>query len=98
LIAGGLVLWAAMGQVVTLSVVAEELIFGGALEQSVGRALQGLAALLFALLLMYGFRSLYLTAKTASAPSTAIGGRMPGPQPAAAGVGLPNPMTEWSVL
>jgi len=98
LIAGGLVLWAAMGQVVTLSVVAEELIFGGALEQPVGRTLQGLATLLFLLLLVYGFRSLYLTAKTVSAAPTAIGGGMPGPQPAAAVVGLPNPMTEWSVL
>jgi len=98
LIAGGLVLWAAMGQVVTLSVVAEELIFGGALEQSVGRTLQGLATLLFLLLLVYGFRSLYLTAKTMSAAPTAIGGAMPGPQPAAAVAGLPIPMTEWSVL
>jgi len=98
LIAGGLVLWAAMGQVVTLSVVAEELIFGGALEQLVGRTLQGLAGLLLLLLLVYGFRSLYLTAKTVSAAPTAIGGGMPGPQPAAAVAGLPNPMTEWSVL
>lgn len=97
LIAGGLVLWAAMGQVVTMSVVTEELIHGGALERSVGRTLEGLAGLLFLLLLVYGFRSLYLTAKTVSAAPTAIGGARPGPQPAAA-AGLPNPMTEWSVL
>lgn len=97
LIAGGLVLWAAMGQVVTLSVVTEEFIFGGALEKSAGRTLQGLAGLLFLLLLVYGFRSLYLTAKTVSAAPTAIGGVRPGPQPAAV-AGLPVPMTEWSVL
>jgi hypothetical protein len=98
LIAGGLVLWAAMGQVATLSVVTEEFVFGGALDKSAGRTLQGLAGLLFLLLLVYGFRSLYLTAKTASAAPTAIGGVSPGPQPAAAVAGLPAPMTEWSVL
>jgi hypothetical protein len=97
LIAGGLVLWAAMGQVATLSVVIEEFVVGGALDKSAGRTLQGLAALLFLLLLVYGFRSLYLTAKTVSAAPTAIGGARPGPQPAAA-AGLPAPMTEWSVL
>jgi hypothetical protein len=98
LIAGGLVLWAALGQVATLSIVTEEFISSGTLEWTAGRALQGLAILLFLLLLVYGFRSLYLTAKTVSATPAAIGGAMPGPQPAAAVAGLPGPMTEWSVL
>jgi hypothetical protein len=98
LIAGGLVLWAAMGQVATLATVSEEFVSGGALDQASGRTLQGLAALLFVLLLVYGFRSLYMTAKTVSAAPTEIGGSRPGPQPAAAVAGLPEPMSEWSVL
>jgi len=100
LLAGALVLWAAIGQVVTLSAVAEELIFVGVLDRRAGRTLQGLGGLLFVLLLIYGIRSLYLTAKTVSAGPTAFGGSMPGPQPApaAAVATLPAPMTEWSVL
>ncbi len=98
LIAGGLVLWAAMGQVATLAVLTEEFVRAGALDAYSARTLQGLAVLLFLLLLMYGFRSLYQTAKTVSATPTAVGGPRPGPQPAAAVDGLPTPMSEWSIL
>jgi hypothetical protein len=100
LMAGGLVLWAAMGQVATLSVLTEEFVLSGALGMYCGRALEGLAVMLYLLLLVYGFRSLYKTAKTVSvAPATTSGAR-PGPQPPGAAElqDLPKPMSEWSVL
>ena len=98
LIAGGLVLWAAMGQVATLAVLIEEFMRGASVDQATGRTLQFLALLLCILLLVYGFRSLYGTAKGVSAPSAAAGGAAPGPLPPTSPEELPAPMTEWSIL
>ena len=97
LIAGGIVLWAAMGQVVTFGVLVEEFVRGSTLDAATGYALKSLAVLLFALLLVYGLRSLYRTPKNVSASPAVAGGVMPGPRPAAA-AGLPAPMAEWSIL
>lgn len=98
LIAGGLVLWAATGQVITLGVLTEEFVRGGALDQMTGRALQGLAILLYALLLVYGFRSLYRTPKQISATADIAGQTTPGPRPAAALAALQAPISEWTIL
>lgn len=100
LFAGGFVLWAALGQITTLGVLVEEFVRGGGLDATTGIILQVLCSLLGALLIVYGFRSLYRTAKGVSAPVAVVGGLRPGPQPPAASVlgGLPDRMTEWSIL
>lgn len=97
LIAGAIVLWAAMGQVATLGILIQEFVSSGVLDEGTGYALESLAALLFVLLLVYGLRSLYRTPKNVSATPVAAAGVMPGPRPAAA-AGLPSPMAEWSIL
>ncbi len=66
LLAGGLVLWGAFGQVFTLGVLIEEFILSGNLARSLGRATQGLAIILALLLIVYGLQSLYRTAKDLS--------------------------------
>jgi hypothetical protein len=100
LFAGGLVLWAAMGQVTTLAVLVEEFVRAGALDVVTGRIMQLLAGLICVLLIAYGLRSLYRTAKGMSAASTTVGGVHPGPQPPSAEAlgALTAPMTEWSIL
>jgi hypothetical protein len=97
LMAGGLVLWAAMGQVVTLGVLAEEFLRCGVVDWRTARILQTLAGTLLLLLLIYGFRSLYATAKSVSTPAAAVVVR-PSPQMPVAGGAYPAPMTEWSIL
>jgi hypothetical protein len=97
LLAGGLVLWAAIGQVVTLGVLAEEFLRSRVVDWTTARILQTLAATLLLLLLIYGFRSLYATAKSVSAPAAEVVVR-PGPQMPAAGATYPPSMTEWSIL
>jgi hypothetical protein len=97
LMAGGLVLWAAMGQVVTLGVLAEEFLRCGVVDRTTARLLQTLAGTLLMLLWIYGFRSLYATAKSVSAPAGTVLVR-PSPQMPAAGGAYPAPMTEWSIL
>ena len=66
LLAGGLVLWGAFGQILTLGVLIEEFILSGNLALSLGRATQGLAIILALLLIVYGLQSLYRTAKDLS--------------------------------
>jgi hypothetical protein len=100
LAAGGLVLWAAMGQVVTLGVLAEEFLRCGVVDWMTARILQMLAGTVLLLLLIYGFRSLYATAKSVSTPATVGTVIMhPSPQmPGAPAAGVPAPLTEWSIL
>lgn len=99
LLGGGLVLWGAFGQVFTFSVLIQEFILGGGLARSLGLAIQILAAILCLLLMVYGVRSLYLTAKDLSkAPQQ--------PTPPSSGTALTaseqatfeRPMPEWPLL
>lgn len=101
LLAGGLVLCGAIGQVATMGTLIEEFILGGRLQQSVGRALQTLAALLCVLLITYGLRSLYLTAKHLSADAATATGTQPlrrVQSGLAAPAKTPSPMAEWPLL
>ncbi len=104
LLAGGLVLCGGIGQLTTTGVLIEEFVLGARLQRSVGVALEIIVALLCALLIVYGLRSLYLTAKYLSAvPTTPTEKASPRiqsglpippnlPQP------LPPPMAEWPIL
>jgi len=98
LIAGGLVLWAAIGQVATLALLAEEFVRGFSIDQYTGITLQLLTGVLFVLLVVYGFRSLYGTAKGMSTTPADAGTIGPGFRPPAAPEALPGPISEWSIL
>ena len=103
LLAGGLVLWGALGQLTALGVLIQEFVLGEGLDSVTGHILEALVLILCALLLAYAFRSLYVTAKQLSAsPQDAAG-----PQPAQllpAGMPLPlptqlrPPMHPWPIL
>jgi hypothetical protein len=66
LIAGGLVLWGALGQALTLWSLFTELVAANAIDSLVGNILQWLAAIFFLTLIVYGLTSLYTTAKNLS--------------------------------
>lgn len=101
LLAGGLVLWGALGQVVTFGVLVEEFILSGNLAPSLGRATQVLASILCLLLIVYGLRSLYRTAKNLSKAQ-----QQPQPPSFRSGTALTEleqtklgpPLPEWPVL
>jgi len=97
LLAGGLVLWAAMGQILTLAVLTREFLLSGVMDATTALTLEGLSASLILLLLVYGFRSLYSSAKSVSTPPTP-GILRPGPQLPAPGADIPHALTEWSIL
>jgi Na+/proline symporter len=101
LFAGGIVLWGALGQVMTLASLIAEFLADHSIDLLVGGILEGLAWVLFLLLIIYGLISLYGTAKNLSSTVTDQ------PQPAryASGVALSEedaknlkaPLPEWSL-
>jgi hypothetical protein len=103
LLAGGLVLWGAIGQLTALGVLTREFVLSGSLAVLTGDILEALVLLLWILLVTYALRTLYLTAKQLSASKTDAAG----PQPAQllpAGMPLPTPtslkppMHSWAFL
>jgi hypothetical protein len=101
LLAGGLVLWGAFGQVITFGVLVEEFILSDNLAPSLGRVTQALAVILCLLLIVYGLRSLYQTAKNLSKAQ-----QLPQPPSFRSGTALTAleqsnlgpPLPEWPVL
>jgi hypothetical protein len=63
LISGGIILWGALGQAATLFLLIRELIAGNTIDILIGRIMQWLAGILTLLLIFYGLRALYETAK-----------------------------------
>jgi hypothetical protein len=105
LLAGGLVLWGAIGQLTALGVLICEYILGKSLSCLAGAVLEGLVGFLWILVIVYSLRTLYGTAKRLSAsPAEAAGNQptqlplagMPLPEPLAAT--LKPPMPSWSFL
>lgn len=98
LLAGWLVLWGAFGQLLTFGLLIREFILSGSLSRSLGYTIKGLAAFLSLLLIVYGFRSLYQTAKNLS--------KGPEPTPPSSGTALTEterdqlerPLPEWPLL
>ena len=104
LLASGLVLWGAIGQVVMLAKLVQEYVAAGTLNNAIGTALCVLAACLAILLVVYGLRSMYQTAKELSAtPSAPPAGtpvaRFPNgmPIPAPDQPNVNPPLPEWSL-
>jgi hypothetical protein len=95
LIAGGIILWGALGQAATLFLLIQELIAGNTIDILIGRILQWLAGILTLLLIFYGLRALYETAKGLSVnPATgapAGTAKELAPTPSA-------PLPEWPLL
>jgi hypothetical protein len=90
LFAGTLVLWAALGQVMTLGVLVEEFKRALSLDAYLGCALIGLAVILFLLLVVYGVRALYQTPRRLSMTGTGSVVQPPPPPPP----GLENATTK----
>ena len=104
LLAGGLVLWGALGQVFILAKLVEEYVSAGTLNDVIGTVLRVLAAFLAILLTVYGLRSLYQTAKELSKtppaqPAGAAAVRFPNgmPIPAPLQPNFDSPLPEWSL-
>lgn len=83
LLAGALVLWAALGQLATLGVLVGEFSKAESLDAWLGLALITLAAGLALLLLAYGIRTLYQTPRLASQAAAAAPPPPPPPPPPA---------------
>jgi len=99
LLAGGLVLWGAFGQVFTFGVLIQEFILGDNLARSVGRSIQFIAVILCLLLIVYGVRSLYLTAKNLSKDPQQPPPLSPGtPLTDTERATLERPLSEWPLL
>ncbi len=95
LISGGIILWGALGQAATLSLLIQELIAGNTIDILIGRILQVLAGVLTLLLIFYGLRALYQTAillsvdPTTGAPAGTAKELAPAPS---------APLREWPLL
>jgi hypothetical protein len=105
LLAGGLVLWGALGQVITLGVLIREFVLNDALATLTGVILESLVVLLGLILVIYGLRSLYTTAKDLSASAAVAVGTQPVlrlptgmPLPAPLAPNIKPPMPNWSLL
>jgi hypothetical protein len=103
LLAGGLVLWGALGQLTTLGCLIREFTLSGGLARLTGAILELLVLFLLLIVVVYGLLSLYLTAKHLSAKPTIAVGFQPTPH-VAAGMPLPepdrvnHPMPSWPLL
>ena len=105
LLAGGLVLWGALGQVATLAVLVAEFIRSNVVARTIGVILEAFSALLALLLIVYGLLSLYetadeLSAEAANAQGTQPETRFPNgmPLPAPYDTTLKPPMPNWAML
>ena len=105
LIAGGIVLWGALGQALTLALMIAEFILANTIDVLMGWVLEGLAGVLSAVLVAYGLRSLYQTAKSAADSAAAAGVVPPLPVPVArpavvlaASEALPAHLAPWALL
>jgi hypothetical protein len=105
LFAGGLVLWAALGQLTSLGVLIREFVLGEGLAPFTGNILEALVLILWLLLVVYALHSLYLTAKQLSADKSEAQGPQPPqllplgmPLPAPTASALKPPLHPWTFL
>jgi len=99
-IAGGLVLWGAIGQLTTLGVLIGEFVLSRSLAILTGAILEALVLFLWILFVIYALRSLYLTAKQLSASPGKRAQLLPSgmPLPAPTVADFKPPMPSWSFL
>lgn len=103
LLAGGVVLWAAFGQILTLNTLIQDFVLSSELDGEMGKILIGVAWLLIGLVLIYGVSSLIMTASSHGTPAEQAAGKQE-TIPMPLGTLLPHdhelrpPLAEWSFL
>jgi hypothetical protein len=105
LISGGLVLWGATGQILTLILLTQEFLVAKSFGTAAGLILQALALAMGILVIIYGFRTLYGTVKGFSAPPADAGQPLNVPHLAPGSVlteqqvtTLKKPLADWPLL
>jgi hypothetical protein len=93
IIAGGIILWGALGQALTLSLMIAEFIHGNTIDELAGDVVEGLSWVIVGVLVAYGLRSLYMTAKRADESAVAMQGKQLAPNQA-----LPAHLAPWPLL